>query len=247
MTFRRLVPLAALLVTGFAGSSFAASGKDKEPAPLPKPASSANKADITKKLPPFFGLFGSSELISKLGFRSRVGRFVEYKIDPKDKAAAPTQTLRIAEVGPEVPGARWIEVVAQGPNGDGQGLRILTRGEKDGNVERIVARVGGMPSMEFPLEAVGPDGGSGIAMASGQMLSSPKHVGKESITVPLGQFQADHWVLESAQKQKLELWTTSDEKVPFVGILKMTTDQGFAVASKVGTDATSIIQVPPRE
>jgi hypothetical protein len=219
----------------------------KKDAPLPKAISQDAQTDLAKKLPPFFGLFGTTEFIAKMGFRSKVGRFIEYQIEPKGQASPPNQSLRIAEVGPEVKGARWIEITAQSQGLEGQGLRILTRGEKEGNIERLIVRAGGMPAMEFPLESMGLEGGSGAFTMTNEMLGEAKHLGKETITVPIGQFVTDHWLIEGKQKKKLELWVTAEDRVPFVGIVKMTTDQGFAVASKVGTEAVAAIPVPPRE
>src|SRR6185312_6090495 len=137
-----------------------------------------------KGIPPFFGMFGSAEMIAKLGFHSKPGSYIEYQLTGGGAG------MRIAEVGPAVAGARWIEITARVPEmAETQGMRFLARGEKDGNIERFVVHVSGMPPMEMPMEAVGRAGGSGISGVSAHMLGPMKSVGHEKITTPIGEFE----------------------------------------------------------
>jgi hypothetical protein len=65
------------------------------------------------------------------------------------------------------------------------------------------------------------------------------------VTVPLGTFACDHWVVElPRRKERMDVWTTKDERVPFNGAVKMVSPTGTALARKVGTDASARIAVP---
>lgn len=250
--------LALALLPGFAQaqSKPAAKGAETKAAnskaaaaekpPLKPLSRSTEAAETLKKLPPFMGLFGTEEMIAKTGFRSRPGTFVEFAADPNVKTAGTDHSFRLAEVGPAVPGGRWIEMVTTSSSFGGQGVRMLTRGEKNGNIERIIARAGGMPPMEFPLDTVNIQAIGGGTKGISDLTLPAKMVGKEVVTTPLGKFNCDHWVIDVGRGHRLEFWFTDDEKIPFSGLVKLINDEGTVLASKVGTNATESIQVPPR-
>jgi hypothetical protein len=239
--------LAASLAPGLASAAEKTAGTKTPPAkaapPKALPKALAPAATLVK-LPPFFGLFGSEEMIAKYGFRSRPGTYIDYDIDPKAKTVGNGHGFRMAEVGPPVPGARWIEMTSLSPGLVGQGMRILTRGEKAGNIERLIARAGGMPPMEFPLDSASLDAIAGSSKDLSSLTLPGKVVGKETVTTPLGKFTTDHWVIPIEKGRALEFWITQDEKIPFTGIVKMINDEGTVIAAKMGTDGTASIPVP---
>lgn len=215
---------------------------------LPNAAPRGTEAKANPALPPYMGIFGPQELIEKVGFRSVVGRYVEYKLTTKTSGGAKVASMRLQEVGPAVRGARWIEMIAT-PDGVGPaGMRMLGRGEKNGNLERIIARAPDFPPLEFPIDAVTIDSMPGFvpgpdATTGETMMGTLKLAGKETITVPLGKFETSHWVLAN-EKQKFEFWTTTDPRIPFTGAVKIETADGTAEAVKVGTDAQAVVPVP---
>jgi hypothetical protein len=210
-------------------------GQKKEPAHI-----------APSELPPFFGIFGSADLIAKVGFRGDVGSYIEFQLDAGNPAARGATGLRLAQVGPPVAGARWIEMITIGGKGDGSGIRMLSRGLERGNVERLLAGAASLPATELPLDAMSAD--LPIAQPGGEagstLLSDVKHLGSETVEVPLGKFKTEHWLVARTPKS-MEIWTTTDPKVPFTGAVKMLTRDGLAVARKVGTDATATILPAP--
>ena len=127
-----------------------------------------------------------------------------------------------------------------------QGIRLLTRGEKNGNLERLVGRAGGLPPMEFPLDNLTIEAIGGGTKGLTDMTLPAKIVGQEVVTTPLGKFKADHWIIDVGPKHRLEFWFTTDEKIPFTGLVKMINDEGTVIVNKVGTNMTESIPVPPR-
>jgi hypothetical protein len=249
----RVRSLAVLLAALLAHGAAVAAPPDKAAAPaklagkeeLPKALPRKGETPITPSdMPPYLGIFGSADLIAKVGFRGKAGSYIEYKLESKVKEAGSAHGLRLAQVEPEVPGARWIEMTSKGPGVEGSGLRLLTRGNGKGNIERLVAQSPQAPPLELPLNALtttapiaAPTGASGESL-----LSDVKHIGHEKVEVPLGKFETEHWLI--AEKPRLEIWTTKDERVPFIGAVKMLTEEGWAYAAKAGTDATAIISAP---
>jgi len=214
---------------------------------LPKPAPRGPDKDKIAKLPPFMGIFGTAPLIAKTGFRSTVGRYVEFKAEGTLQQAELLQGtgLRIQEVGPAVAGSRWIEILPVGVGGEQTGVRVLCRGEGNGNIERLIAAIPTMPAIEFPVEAATMDGMPGLPGGAPSLTAEPKLVARETITVPLGRFETEHWAV-GEDKGRIEIWVTKDPLVPFTGAIKIVSAEGGMVAHKVGTDAKPRIPVPAR-
>jgi len=217
---------------------------------LPKPAPRGDDAGhvAMADVPPFLGLFGSADLLAKVGFRSEVGRYIDFKAEADNVLTAKGTGVRFAQVPPEVPGRRWIEVTALGSGVGGNGMRLLTKGASKGNIERIIIQSSQTPPMEVPLNSMtssmplnAPGGPAGSSLNS-----DVKHLGHERVTVPLGTFETEHWMVSSEHDHLLEIWTTTDPKVPFTGVVQMRTDKGLAVAEKVGSNAEPSISVPPK-
>lgn len=196
-------------------------------------------------LPPFLGFFGPETLLTKTGFRGELGSWIEFELKSADSGGASRGTLRIQQVGPAVRGGRWIELLANAHEGSG-GVRMLARGEKESNVERMVAHAPGIAPIELPLDRarIG-DLAPGLKPEDAAKMGELKHQGKKKIKVPLGEFLADHWVVQAGEK-KLEFWTTSDPKVPFSGMIKLSADDAICEAAAVGTDAVAKIPLPAR-
>ncbi len=217
--------------------------------PLPQPLPRGDHVSPST-MPAFLGMFGPAALVQKTGFRSSPGRWLEYALTNTASPGMPAATMRLQEVGPPLAGARWIEVLTDAGGGVSAGIKMLVRGLKDGNVERLIASMPSFPTMELPLAsatfskkgASGPGQPLGLSQAS---VGVPQKVGRETVVVPLGKFECTHWVVTGAG-QKIEIWTTTDRRVPFIGAVKMTGNGGIALLSKVGTHALAKIPVPPR-
>lgn len=225
----------------------AATPLDKEPVPKAL-ARTPKETGQGSSLPAFLGFFGPAALIEKTGFRSVPGRWISFDL-------APGASMRLQEVAGAPQGSRWIELLAETGGATSNGVRLLARGPADGNVTRLIASMPGFPALEFPLDsgALSLDDEdasvpSGPIDTAAFAFGKPRLAGRESLTVPLGTFACDHWVVElPGRKERMEVWTTKDERVPFTGAVKMVSPTGTALARKVGTDASARIAVPPRQ
>lgn len=216
---------------------------------LPKPFK-APDAVSKEGIPAFLGIFGPVELIAKSGFNSAPGKWIEYELlSLAATELAGSNTMRIQEVGPTPRGSRWLEMLVTTEEAGTAGVRMLVKGESDGNVERVIAKAPQMPPIEFPVSSAdfsglslgastSPDGSG--EMTRGGVL---RHVGQEKIKVPLGTFLCEHWVLDNGERQ-FDFWLATDQSIPFIRAVKFTTEEGTAVATKTGTDAKATILVP---
>lgn len=229
--------LAVLVVVGAALTARAedANHSHADDSDLPKRVEKKEKG----KVPAFLGFFGPKELIEKVGFRSSVGSYIEYKVTNASEAAR----LRFSEVGPQVRGARWIEITGDAGPAVGGGVRILTRGEGDGNLERIIFKGPDVPIMEVPVDSADIEG---TPMAKGRDKQVLKLVGRETVKVPLGTFETDRWLWEVGDGTRFEWWIATDRSLPFTGAVKFEGPEGLAVAVKTGKDAKPTIAVPGR-
>lgn len=250
-----LICFVALALTS--GSAFAAPTKgasksaatEIDDSDLPKPyqpPEMGGKEDI----PAFLGIFGPQELIAKAGFNSAPGKWIEYELmSIAGTALTGSNTMRLQEVGPTPRGGRWIEMLITTDEAGEAALRMLVKGESDGNVERVIAKAPFMPPIEFPVSSADFSGLSLVASPAddapgektrGGML---RHVGQEKIKVPLGTFVTEHWVLDSGKRQ-FDFWLAIDQSVPFMRAVKFTTADGTAVATAMGSDAKAKVLVP---
>lgn len=254
--------VACLLVSGpsFAQSPAKASSP-KKAAPRATAADEIDDSDLPKPfkapeaaskvgIPAFLGVFGPVELIAKSGFNSAPGKWIEYELlSLAGTELVGSNTMRLQEVGPTPRGNRWIEMLVTTEEAGTAGVRMLVKGESDGNVERVIAKAPQMPPIEFPVSSadfsglsLGPTAtrdGSGEMTRGGEL----RHVGQEKIKVPLGTFVCEHWVLDNGQRQ-FDFWLATDQSIPFIRAVKFTTEEGTAVATKTGVDAKGTILVP---
>jgi len=250
-------PKKTVLVLALAGA--AATGAAAPAPAAQKPAAPADNSDLPAAvprgtpaesdrmpLPPFGGMFGPVELIRQTGFRGQVGSYIEYRPLQTAGGGAPAGTVRFQQVGPEVRGGRWIEMLAGfGSSGMG-GTRFLTRGDGDNNVERVVIMAPGLAPMEVPLESVeasGPMAAARAQVGEATRMGDLRREGRETVVVPLGKFAVEKWVL-LAGKDRVEFWVTSDPSVPFIGAVKIRNIDGVLEATRVGKDAQAAIPVP---
>lgn len=251
-----LVASALAATSSFAQSKSAASAQKKtkpvaevDDSDLPKPFKAPDVAG-KEGIPAFLGIFGPVELIAKSGFNSAPGKWIEYEmLSLAGTELSGTNTMRLQEVAPAPRGSRWIEMIVTTEEAGTAGVRMLVKGEGDGNVERVIAKAPQMPPIEFPVSSgdfsgltlgasTTPDG-SGDLTRGGVL----RRVGQEKIKVPLGTFLCEHWVLDNGQR-KFDFWLATDQSIPFIRAIKFTTEEGTAVATKVGTDAKATILVP---
>ena len=245
MRLSRLVPLVLWSTAAFAAPSPAPAAKAK--APVPKAMARKTEAAAPASLPAFMGVFGPAKLIEKTGFRASPGKFVEYEsVDASGKPSG--NRMRFQEVPSAPAGKRWIEILVATAQTDFSGVRILTKGLGDKNVERLVASMPGLPPMEFPLDdaTITPDkpgqGDSPMSLAE-MPPAEVRKAARETVTVPAGRFECDHYIAD-ADGRRFDYWVVSDPNVPFIGAVKYTAPDGTMVLKKFGSDAKSVVGTP---
>ncbi len=252
MRLTRLVSLvlwSSVAVAAPATSPSAAvpSAAPKQKAPVPKAMPRKGDGEAPSALPAFMGVFGPAKLIEKTGFRSAPGKFAEY-----DGLSATGQSsgnrMRFQEVGGAPAGRRWIEILVASGQMEFSGVRILTKGLGDKNVEKLVASMPGLPPMEFPLDSVSmtpdrPGQGDAPVPVKEMPPAEVRKAARETITVPAGRFECDHWIADT-DGRRFDYWVTTDPSVPFIGAVKYTAPEGTMVLSKVGANATGVVGQP---
>jgi len=200
-----------------------------------KPPGRPAPAATVKDLPPWLGLFGPRELLSRTGFRSSAGRWAEFQLDKGQG------TLRLQEVAGAPAGRRWLELIVRQGGKESSALRLQAPAES-GVLEQLVARMPGLPAMELPLESLAADPSSAGArlFATG----APQKLGAETLVTPAGRFACDHFSVKG-KDGRYDFWITADAAVPFNGTVKLGSPTGTALLLKTGTDATPQLGATP--
>jgi hypothetical protein len=181
-------------------------------------------------------------------FKPVVGSGAEYQITTKRE---PMMDMAIAIVGKEsVEGADgyWTEMRMMSGRGSGtimKHLMVMTGGSP--GIKRMIVQPPGQPPMELPVGMMGMAGNMPKPQAgehgpggqgNGEML------GTESVTVPAGTFECQHYRSQS-EHGTADLWVTT--KVSPYGLVKMTSEDTSMVLQKVLTNETSQIKGEPRK
>lgn len=221
-----------------------------EEAPLPKPGPRGPAEPAKLSLPPFMGFFGSPELLKETGFRSSIGKWIEYEISQPGSGGATAGTLLVQQVGPSVRGGRWLEFVVSQGGSEAGGFRMLTRGEGADNIERIVILASGLPPIEVPVDSatlsfIAPEAPGAKDPSKVAELGELRLEGKEEIETPLGVFDTERWVIAAGDRQVV-FWITRDSSIPFSGLVKLRRSDGEFHAVATGDEAKARILVPAR-
>ncbi len=130
------------------------------------------------------------ELWSGLEFTPAVGHWAEYQMTPEGEKP---MTMRISVVGEE-DDAYWYETVVTNENGEQMVSKMLVSGDPQDteNLKRMIVKSGDEPAMEMPVEMMAMMGGM-AEPESETSETTTTDLGAESITVPAGTFDANHW------------------------------------------------------
>jgi len=137
----------------------------------------------------------------------------------------------------------WMEIRSQSPQTPGETVMkqlMVLSGDK-AQIKRMIMQMPGRPPMEMPgmmlgmgQHAQGPGGGD---------TSPGEKVGTESITVPAGTFQCDHY--QKQQHGTVDSWISA--KVSPYGTVKMTSGEMTMVLEKTLSNETSHVQGEPQK
>ncbi len=167
-------------------------------------------------------------------FNPVVGHGALYESTGKG-AAAKKQTLEFAVVGRETIEGKefyWIEAAIEIPNLNGKSYTKVLSVPGESNPRRSIVQYPGMDAMEMPLH---PNPRS----RSKAEESNLRKIGTETITVPAGTFECEHW-----QNSDSNVWISS--KVSPLPIVKVVSKSDSMVLVKIVDNAKDHITGPIR-
>ena len=176
-------------------------------------------------------------------FKPVVGSGAQYQMTAKNG----TMSFAYVIVGQEdVEGSAgyWMEIRSENPGMPGEMVMkqlIVTGGDKP-QIKRMIMQMPGRPPMEMPMGMLGM-GQRGQGSGAGDTSPGEK-VGSETITVPAGTFECDHY-RKQEPRGTVDVWISS--KVPPYGMVKMSSAEMTAVLEKVLSYETSHIQGEPQK
>ena len=177
-------------------------------------------------------------------FKPVVGSGAQYQMTAKNG----TMSFAYVIVGQEdVEGSAgyWMEIRSENPGMPGEMVTkqlIVTGGDKP-QIKRMIMQMPGRPPMEMPMGMMSGMGQRGQGAGAGDTSPGEK-VGSETITVPAGTFECDHY-RKQEPRGTVDVWISS--KVPPYGMVKMSSGEMTMVLEKALSNETSHIQGEPQK
>ncbi len=171
-----------------------------------------------------------------------VGSGAVYQMESKREGK---REMEIAIVGAETsegkPG-HWFEMAFKDPN-EGQMVirQLIAQSGKQMQILRMVFQQGGEEPMEMSMEMMGMMGGQQRPQKS-DIREDAERVGVESVTVPGGTFECEHW----RSKDKASDFWISDKVAPY-GLVKMVSKDESMTLMRVITNAKTKIRGVPKK
>ena len=181
-------------------------------------------------------------------FKPVVGSGAQYQMTTKQG----NLDMAVAVVGKEsVNGADgyWMEQRMLGGKGAGMISKLLMvmSGDQPG-IKRMIVQMPPRPPMEMPVGMMGMMGGMAKNAprpeAGGGPQGKGELLGTESVTVPAGTFECQHYRSQS-EHGSADVWFTT--KVSPYGLVKMTSADTTMVLEKVLSNETSQIKGEPQK
>jgi len=176
-------------------------------------------------------------------FKPVVGSGAQYQMTAKNG----TMTFAYVIVGQEdVEGSAgyWMEIRSENPGMGGEMVMkqlMVTGGDKP-QMKRMIMQMPGRPPMEMPMGMLGM-GQRGQGSGAGDTSPGEK-VGAETITVPAGTFECDHY-RKQEPRGTVDVWISG--KVPPYGMVKMSNAEMTMVLEKILSNETSHIKGEPQK
>jgi hypothetical protein len=177
-------------------------------------------------------------------FKPVVGAGAQYQMTEKGH----TMNYAYAIVGKEdVEGGAgyWMEMRMESPGMPGETVmkHLMVLGGDRPQIKRMIMQSPGSPPMEMPM---------GMMLGMGQRQQAPgqgdtspgERVGSETITVPAGTFECEHYRKQEPHGT-MDVWISS--KVSPYGTVKMSSGEMTMVLEKVLSNETSHIKGEPRK
>lgn len=184
-------------------------------------------------LPAFSQMMGGMRPPDMPGtFRPVVGSGAEYNISTARQA---NNTFAFVIVGQEADGY-WMEIRTSN-KGNAVVMKQLMAGDPP-QPKRMIFQANGR-AMEMPMSMLGSAAAQGTPRMAGGMGAK---VGTESVTVPAGTFECEHYTSDSNGKHS-DVWVST--KVSPYGLVKMTSGDTHMELQKVLEHETSQITGEP--
>jgi hypothetical protein len=176
-------------------------------------------------------------------FKPVVGSGAQYRMTAQNG----TMSFAYVVVGQEnVEGSTgyWMEIRTENPAMPGETVmkHLMVLGGDKPQVKRMIMQMPGRPPMEMPMGMMGM-GQRGQGAGAGDTSPGEK-VGLETITVPAGTFECEHYRKQEPQGT-VDVWISS--KVSPYGMVKMSSGDRTTVLEKVLSNETSHIQGEPQK
>lgn len=180
-------------------------------------------------------------------FKAVAGSGAQYDMQAKNEAL----TFSWVVLGKEAVDGKdgyWIEIRSEGGRMAGEmvmkQLTVIDEGKAE--IKRMIMQAPGRPPMEMP-----------VGMMSGMMRQAQQHpaeskeasmgekIGTESVTVPAGTFECEHYRKEVAGGKTVDYWFST--KVLPYGLVKMTSADTTMTLKKMLSNETSHIKGEPQK
>ncbi len=177
-------------------------------------------------------------------FSPKAGEGAEYQITSKQGP----MNFEFAIVGKETVDGQdgyWQEIRMKGGKADGMVMKqLMVVGGSGAGIKRMIMQQPGQQAMEMPMGMMNSMMGSMMRQQATPQSSAKtpadlgEMVGTESITVPAGTFECEHYKSKSAEGG--DLWVSS--KVSPYGLIKAVTKDSTIVLQKTLSNQTSQIK-----
>jgi hypothetical protein len=138
----------------------------------------------------------------------------------------------------------WLEMRGDAPRGGKMVMKELMVTDQNGvEIKRMIMQAPGHPPMEMPVGMMAMGKPKGDASSGANGVQGEK-LGSESVTVPAGTFDCDHY-RSTAEGRTSDVWVST--KVAPYGLVKMTSPETSMVLEKVLEHETSQIQGEPQK
>jgi len=141
----------------------------------------------------------------------------------------------------------WLEMRTEAPRGGGPMImkQLIVTSPSGVQIKRMIVQMAGRPPMEMPvgMMAAGMGRGRGEAPSPSNGIQGER-VGSESVTVPAGTFECEHY-RSTADGKTSDVWVST--KVSPYGLVKMTSVDTNMVLEKVLDHETSQIHGEPQK
>ncbi len=169
-----------------------------------------------------------------------VGASAVYSMESKrDKSE-----MEVAVVGTEMHQGKsgyWLEMAMKTREGNVVSKVLMVPNDKSLAPARMIMQMEGQEAMEFPMEMMGRMGPRQEPQSM-DFRDDAIRVGTESITVPAGTFNCEHW---KSKDGSADVWIA--EKTGPWGLVKSVSKDSTMVLIRATTGATSKIKGPVRK